>query len=337
MLINNQLFRKLCLCLLTGLFLGMALSMNAEAKAIVNTGHKKYTYGEMKKDLQLLQEKYSFCPLQVNVIGKSADKRNLYEVVLGNPNAKKHLLVIANLHAREYMTTQLTVKQIERYLSFYHKKIHGKKVKKTLGKVAIHIIPSANPDGTAISQKGFGAIRNKKLRKALKKMGGSSYRWKANARGVDLNRNWNSWFKTGGQRGSAGYRGPKAESEPEVKSIVSRVNRIKSKGRICGVISYHSTGSILYGRCAGQANAATRKNTARMTNLAQKMTGYSLMPVESVTSARGCSREYFLYKKQIPCITLEIGRGSCPLSSGEFPSIWRKNKNLVIRMAQLFQ
>lgn len=28
----------------------------------------------------------------MNAIGKSEDKRNLYEVVIGNPDAKKHLL-----------------------------------------------------------------------------------------------------------------------------------------------------------------------------------------------------------------------------------------------------
>ena len=45
---------------------------------------------------------------------------------------------------------------------------------------------SCNPDGTAISQKGFNAIRNKSLRNGLRRMGGSSSKWKANARGVDL-------------------------------------------------------------------------------------------------------------------------------------------------------
>ncbi len=303
---------------------------------IVNTGHQKYKYAEMKKDLAALKKKYGARGLRVNVIGTSPDKRKIYEVVLGNPKAKKHFLVIANLHAREYMTIQLTMRQIEYYMGHYNKKIGGTRVSKTLDRVAIHIIPSANPDGTVISQRGFGGIKSAKLRKALRRMWGSSRTWKSNARGVDLNRNWNSWFRRGGSRGSSGYRGPRAESEPEVKSLVKWVNRLEKQGKICGVVSYHSTGSVIYGRCASQATAAVKKETGKMTSLARRLTGYSLMAVESPSQARGCSREYFLYKRRIPFITIEVGRGSCPLSAGEFSSIWRKNKDLVMMETQLF-
>lgn len=303
--------------------------------AIVSTNHMKYSYSELVSDINSLQKKYPNY-VHYNVIGKSTDKRNLYEVVLGNPDAKKHLLVIANLHAREYMTIQLSMAQIERYCQNYNKKINKKLVSKTLGSVAIHYIPSANPDGTAISQYGFGAIRNNKWKKALKNMSGGSYRWKSNARGVDLNRNWPIAWKHSGSRGSAGYRGPKAASEPEIKAMIRWVNRIQKRGKIVGVVSYHSTGSILYGRCAGQASSQVKKQTTRMYKLAESLTGYGLMPTESISYARGCSREYFLYKKNIPCITLEVGYGACPLGAGEFPSIWKKNKDLVIREAMLF-
>jgi g-D-glutamyl-meso-diaminopimelate peptidase len=235
------------------------------------------------------------------------------------------------------MTIQLSMAQIERYCKFYDKKINKAKVSKVLDKVAIHYIPSCNPDGTAISQFGFSAIKDKKVRKALRKMGGGSSRWKANARGVDLNRNWAIAWRHSGSRGAAGYRGPKAASEPEIKALVKWFNTIQKKqGNVVGIISYHSTGSILYGRCAGQASSKVKKQTTKMYKLARKLTGYRLMPTESISSARGCSREYFLYKRSIPFITLEIGHGSCPLGAGEFSSIWRKNKDLVLREAMLF-
>lgn len=313
-------------------FATQSLAANA---AIVSGGKQNYSYKELKTDLKQLQKKYKdHC--KVNVIGKTADKRNLYEVVIGNPNAKKHLLVIGNLHAREHMTTQLCMKQIEYYMSNYNKKINGKKVSNTLNKVAVHYVPSCNPDGTAISQKGFNSIRNKGLRKGLKRMGGSSSRWKANARGVDLNRNWNIAFKKSGKKGASGYRGSKAASEKEVKALVKWINRIEKTGKAVGVVSYHSTGSILYGRCASRATKKVRNTTTRMYKLAKSLTGYHLMPTESIAVARGCSREYFLYKRNIPCITIEVGVGTAPLSGGEFKSIWNKNKNLVIREAQLF-
>ncbi len=303
--------------------------------AIVKTGHQKYSYKEYRNDLTALAKKYpKYC--RVQSIGKSADNRKIYEVILGNEKAKNHLLVVANLHAREYMTTQLCMKQIELYLSNYNKKINGKKVASVLNKVCIHYVPSANPDGTAISQYGFGAIRNKTLRTALYRMGGTSTRWKANARGVDLNRNWNVAFRKSGRPGSSGYHGTKANSETETKSIVRMVSRIEKAANIVGVVSYHSTGSILYGRCASGVTSAVRKNTARMTAVARKATGYSLMPAESLTYANGCSREYFLYKKKIPCVTVEVGVNPCPLKGSEFSSIWKKNRTLVLQEAMLF-
>lgn len=332
--IVKRLRTFLTLCLVLGVMIWLGHGMETKA-AIVSTGHQKYSYTEYRKDLQQLQKKYpEYC--QVNVIGKSADDRNLYEVILGNAQAKKHLVVIANLHGREYMTTQLCMSQIEYYLKKYNKKINGTKVSKVLNEVAIHYVPSSNPDGTAISQFGFGAIRNKSLRAALRKMPGSTTRWKANARGVDLNRNWAVAFRRGGTRGYAGFHGNKAASEPEVKALVKMVNRIEKRGKIVGVVSYHFTGSILYGRCASNATSKVEQITTRMYKTAQSLTGYRLMPTESISSAAGCSREYFLYERDIPCITLEIGRGACPLSIREFPSIWKKNKDVVIREAMLF-
>ena len=134
--------------------------------AIVSGGKKNYSYSELQKDLQQLKKKYkNHC--QVNVIGKSEDKRNLYEVVIGNPDAKKHLLVMGNLHAREHMTVQLCMKQIEYYLSNYNKKISGKKVSATLDKVAIHYVPSCNPDGAAHADAAGASLSGEKGRTAL--------------------------------------------------------------------------------------------------------------------------------------------------------------------------
>ena len=303
--------------------------------AIVNGNHKKYSYSELTNDLKELQKKYpGIC--QVNVIGKSADGRKIYELVIGNPNAKRELGVIANLHAREYMTTPLVMKQAEFYLDNYNNSLQGAKVSNVLDKVSIHIIPSCNPDGTAISQFGFSSIHKKKLRRALRHMGGSSTRWKANARGVDLNRNWAIAHRTKGHRGAMGFSGNHAASEPEVKALVRWTNSLKKKGKLKGFVSYHSTGSILYGRVAGQATGKVKKQTRSMSNTAKSLTGYHLMPTQSIASSRGCSREYYLYKRKIPCITLEVGHGAAPLSASEFNGIWGRNKYVILREAMLF-
>lgn len=51
----------------------------------------------------------------------------------------------------------------------------------------------------------------------------------------------------------------------------------------------------------------------------------------------GNFREYVVYKKKIPSITLEIGVRGCPLPSSQFPSAWRRNYRLVLEEAKLLR
>ena len=264
--------------------------------------------------------------------------RVVYIESIGNPNAKKTLLVVSNLHAREYMTAQLCMAQIESYLKNYNGSVKGVKVINVLNKMAIHYIPMANPDGTTISQFGISKIRDRKLRKALYKMSGASHTatWKANARGVDLNRNSNSHFKAnhGGKRGSEGFSGPSAASEPETKAIAGLLKQLKNNKTLKGVVNYHAMGSIVFG---SGGSGKVKKETQKMYRLARKITGYA--SGDSYGSSSGPSvgsmRDYVMEKIKSPCITLEIGVAGCPLPISQFSSIWRKNESLVLREAKL--
>lgn len=301
----------------------------------VAVDHQKYTYREMQSDIRMLEKNYSEW-VDVQVIGKSEDGRNIYDVVLGNPDAPKSMIVVAAIHAREYMTSLLVMNQIEYYLQNYQKKIDGKKVKDTLDRICIHYIPMANPDGVTISQSGIRNIRSSALRKRIRKLSrGSTRYWKANARGVDLNRNFPYLFKRSGKRGSMGYTGPRGGSESETRAIVSLIRRLKNKTKLKGVVNYHAMGSIVFGDSRKGGNL--RRVTDKMYRLARKTTGYrSAAGYQGSTSlGRGCLREYVMYGQKIPSITLEIGRVTCPGPIWEFPSIWRKNRKLVLYQARL--
>lgn len=300
---------------------------------IVHTGHQKYSYKEMKGDIESLQKKYHGI-VNANVIGKSEDGRNIYDVVVGNEKASKTLLVVANLHAREYMTSQLCMDQIEYYLENYYA---GESWKKTFDRIAVHYIPMANPDGTTISQYGIKAIRSASLRKKLYKMnrGASTKIWKSNARGVDLNRNYPVRFRHQGKRGNMGYSGPKACSESETRAIKGLTDRLTSRYNLQGVVSYHAMGSIIFG--GSGLGGKLQKDTDKLYYQTRRITGYA--SAASYHSSSGGDGNYLTYIhniKRVPGITLEIGRITCPGPAWEYPSIWKRNKMVVIRAAKLF-
>lgn len=302
----------------------------------INTSIQNYSYTELCNDIKVLKKLYG-SHFHYSVIGKSSDGRNIYDLVIGNQNSSQSIIVIAQLHAREYMTSQLCMKQIEYYLQNYNEILDGVLASDVLNKVAIHYVPMANPDGAEISQYGFSAIKNSTLHKKLLNMSGSQNpsQWKANARGVDLNRNYPYEYVANlGKCGSEGYTGPKQCSEPETRAIVGLINKLKKSTKVRGQINYHATGSIIFGDYEGPL----KQTITDMYTLARNITGYASASGYNGSNDKGSIgnlREFVMYKKQLPSITLEIGKSACPLPINEFSDIWIKNKSLVLLEAKL--
>ncbi len=298
---------------------------------IVSTTHQKYTYTEMKKDIALLEEKYSDY-VQVEIIGKTADKRNIYDVILGNPEASKCVIFQASIHGREYMTSQLVMEQMEYYLDYYNKTFEKESYHDIFDRVCVHVVPMANPDGVTISQSGFKGIRNASLRKKLKKMIGSRYpkNWKANARGVDLNNQFdhNFVYVKRLRKGSyAGYGGKKPVSEKESKALVNLVKQVKPKA----VVNYHAMGNVIY--CRYGASKKMQKKVYRLSGKIRKLTGYSYM---GLTDNAGFAN-WLVCEEGIPSCTVEIGRNVVPVPIKQFKTIWKKNKNVMAAAAKLYE
>ena len=300
---------------------------------IVDIEDKKYDYNEMKKDLQQLNVYYPDY-VTVQSIGKSSDNREIYSAVLGNPDAKKHILIQGSMHAREYINTQLLMSQLEYYLIRYEKGTYnGVSYKKMFNEVAVHIIPMANPDGVTLSQYGLNGIQDKKLALSLKGMQKSSNfaRWKANAKGVDLNRNFSfGWSKEAGasKRGSMNYAGAKAESEQETKVLVKYTKSIKG---LKTVLSYHSMGNIIYWNY-GQTGKLMSKSK-ELVNLVKDITGYRLVTQSSKSIPYGGYSDYVVRELGIPAVTLETGILYAPVNHSQFDTIWKQNKTIIPAVA----
>lgn len=311
-----------------------------ENRNIVSAYQKKYSYEKLNRDLALLCGAY---PEQIRyeIIGRSEDDRKIYDVILGNPEAHSCVLVVAAIHGREYMTSLLCMKQIEYYASHPRKMEGCRRITDILEEIAIHYIPMANPDGVAISQFGTDQVCNQGLRRNLENIHeGKTARWKANARGVDLNRNFPYHFYVSGNAGEEGYSGAEAVSERESKALFQRIAFLEEMRGLQGAVHYHAMGNEIFGECRKDAEAYEK--TRLMSVLAQKITGYLAAEPdfeedcgEDAHSNNGNLREQMLYGNKIPGITVEIGKYPCPGPILEFPRIWRKNRELVIQEAGL--
>lgn len=310
--------------------------------SIVSTSSSLYTYQAMVQDLKQLENKYGD-RMSFSKVSSTYDNRNLYEVKLGNPDAKKHIFISASMHAREYMASLLTMKQLEYYCYYYYTgKYKGTYYSELFDKVCVHLIPMVNPDGISISQFGSKGIHNATLRRNVinicKKYGGGSanyYRtWKANARGVDLNRNFDVAWKQSANDvkhpANASYKGISAASEKETKALVQAINNANPKA----TINYHAMGSILYWYF-GQKGTLL-KDSKRLLNEVRSLTHYT--PVGGTYHSYDAAGlgDWVSIKKKLPTVTIEIGRSPCPLKIREFPSIWSKNREIWAAVSSLY-
>lgn len=302
---------------------------------IVSTSTAKYTYNQMVKDLSELHKAYPSL-MSYQSLGTTYDDRKIYEIQLGNKNAKKHIFIQASIHAREYMNTMLAMRQAEMLCRNYSTaSYNGKSYKTLLKSVCLHIVPMANPDGVSISQFGADGIRNNTLRSNVIAMckkygnGRDTYyiNWKANARGVDLNANYpKNWHTIARNPCSANYSGSKAGSEKETQILMNRIARLKPDL----FIAYHSTGNIVYWNFLQNGTLQTRCRS--LFNMFHRLTGYADAE-PGVNKNNSSLKPVFgdwavdTYKK--PCLTIENGSVACPLPLSQFNAIWNHNKNLL--------
>lgn len=316
-------------------------------KPVILTNTELYTYDDMIRDLVALQAYYPE-HLKINELAQTVDNRQIMEVIVGNENAPKKIVIQASIHGREYLNTLLVMKQIEGLLDNYETGTYNDVTyKQLLASVAFHIIPMSNPDGVTISQFGVEGINSESLKSNLEMYYDSDLesgnvveesrywaRWKANAQGVDLNRNFESGWETfqGNLKcSSEKYKGKYPASEVETQVILELVENTNA---VC-VVSYHSSGNLIYWDYGSEGDVYNKDR--ELAEMVSNLTGYSMQStVQSATDAAGCS-DYFVLEKNIPAITIENGAGQCPLALEEFDSIWYANQNLLPALATFYK
>ena len=305
----------------------------------VNTSSSVYSYADMINDISQLQQQYPSL-VTVRTLGTTADRRQICDMVIGNQDAAKQIVIQAGSYATEYMGSMLVMNQAEELLSCYwNGSYSGRSYNQLLEDYQIHVIPMLNPDGIALSQNGFDAIRSMSVRSRIMEIYRQDFNegvtktelneylrnWKSNALGVDLNRNFavDEWYEQDAAKrpGCSMYPGVSPFSENETKAVSGLVDSLED----CrAVISYHSSGSIINWKYhqTGEFNDKCFSIGSALKNV----TGYALSP--DVSDAGGFSN-WAADVKKIPAFTIKTGNGNPPLEYREYESIWNANKNVI--------
>lgn len=197
------------------------------------------------------------------VIGYSICGRKIFAFHVGNDFGRQYISTYA-IHGREWICARLAIRHIKRGTS-------------TGG----WIIPLVNPDGAVISQT-------------------TDPMWKANARGVDLNVNFDADWGAGRlntrTRGSENCIGDRPFSESESSALA----RFTLKVRPFVTLSFHTKGGEIYWEYGGRGDERGAKILA-------EATGYVC---KKITGSSGGYKDWCIQKLNLPSYTVECGRDS---------------------------
>lgn len=291
------------------------------------------SYEKMTSYIAELAERYPEI-IEYQSIGKTPYGREIWAVKLGQGEAT--IFINGSHHAREWLTTTLNMQMIEHYAQAYRAgtTIEGYNVRKVLNETTIWFVPMVNPDGVTLQQSGLKAFPEKSRNALLQMNKGSKdfKRWKANAQGIDLNRQypagWNTIHNNASGPNWMNYKGTKPLQTMENQSLVDFTYSINPEI----AVSYHSAGRILYWNY--MTDPANLARDRKLANTFAAMTGYSLVQPASNPSGGGYT-DWFISTFGRPAFTPEIGikTGESHLPLSAFAEEWRRNKGVGLWLA----
>jgi len=197
------------------------------------------------------------------IIGYSFLGKEIFAFHVGAQTGKQFIATYA-IHAREWITSYLALEHIKQDY-----------------KVGGWIIPLVNPDGVEI------ALTKNPL-------------WKANARGVDLNCNFDADWGKGKtnqfQAGAENFVGVRPFSETETIALKNFTFKIMPYT----TLSFHTKGEEIYWEFNGKGDFSGAK-------ILQKITGYK---PKIIYGSVGGYKDWCLQKLGVPSYTIECGSDS---------------------------
>ncbi len=293
-----------------------------------------FDHAEVSKCLAWLEERYRF--LELHYIGNSVLGKSIPAITFGG--GSRRVLYVGAHHGMEWLTSMLLCRFLSDFSMLYESggSVGKTPVRAVFATHTITVIPMLNPDGVDYQQHGIDS--NNPLFERLEKMCPSLdfSHWQANARGVDLNHNYDAGFgaykqleKEAGIEGGCATRfsGEAPESEPETAALC---NWIRFQSNLRGVMTLHTQGEEIYyqsgGICPSGADAVARRLAV--------LCGYRPSCAEGLASYGGLT-DWCIRRLNIPAFTVECGKGTNPLPTDQFFPIYVNLRNALFAFPTL--
>ena len=287
------------------------------------------TWERMMAYLECFSERYP--QLAFTTLGESVLGRSIPVITLGE--GKKTVLYVGAHHGMEWITSVLLLRFINEYAESLRdgRRIYNVHLPYLFRERRIVVIPMLNPDGVNYAIEGVKA--DNPLFSRLERMNPSHpdySHWQANARGVDLNHNYDAGFaeyknleREAGIVGGCAtrYSGDCPESEPEVGYLCNYL-RFHAE-EIHAVLTLHTQGEEIY----YTSGAETTPRSLGMARALSRLCGYKLSRPDGMAADGGLT-DWCIRSLQIPSFTLECGKGENPLPLEEYFCVYAALRQL---------
>lgn len=274
---------------------------------------------------------HQFPFLQYSYLGTSILGRGIPLLRLGS--GKKAVLYVGAHHGMEWITSLVLMRYVKELCECVQRKgaFYQYDAEFFLQTYSVYVIPMLNPDG--VEYQIHGITDDNPLVERVRVMNKNSddfCHWQANARGVDLNHNYDAGFAEykvlEAENGIVGgaptrFSGETPESEPEVASLC---NFIRFHNELCGVLTLHTQGKEIYYQSGGVELPKTRSVVQKLS----KLCGYRISDTEWLACYGGLT-DWCVQRMGLPAFTLECGKGVNPLPLSQFFPIYADLRRLL--------
>ena len=290
----------------------------------------EYDYINRNKAINELCNKYHF--LRKKVIGKSVMGKDILSLKLGSSESPS--VIAAAFHGSERITSNILLMLIENICenAVNDGYMCGIKLRTLLENKSVIFIPCVNPDGCDISLLGEKALgNNKDYYKRITKNDFTN--WNANARGIDINHNFNAeWGKLKELEKKNGihfpapgrFGGYAPESEPETIALTNLCKNQKIKD----VTALHTQGEVIY----WSFNDISVPRALKKAQILATSSSYELDEADGIASGGGF-KDWFISEFKRPGFTIELGKGKNPLPITDCTSIYQKAEKMLLMSA----